>query len=36
MDISKEEIKAMLDIALLQPTNTAAEIEELAQIVRDE
>lgn len=36
MDIAKEEIKQMLDVALLQPTNTAAEIEELAQVVRDE
>ena len=36
MDITPEEIKKMLDVALLQPINTAAQIEELAQIVRDE
>jgi len=36
MDITREQIKKMLDVALLQPTNTAAQIEELAHVVRDE
>jgi deoxyribose-phosphate aldolase len=36
MDISSEAIKKMLDVVLLQPTNTAAEIEALARIVQDE
>jgi deoxyribose-phosphate aldolase len=36
MDITREQIKQMLDVALLRPTATAAEIEALAQVVRDE
>ena len=36
MDITANEIKKMLDVALLQPTDTAAQIEALAHTVRDE
>ena len=36
MDITREELKKMLDVALLRPTATAAEIEALAHVVRDE
>jgi len=36
VNITPEEIKTMLDVALLQPTNTAAEIEALARVVSDE
>jgi len=36
MEINHEMIKKMLDVALLRPTTTAAEIEALATIVRDE
>jgi len=36
MEITAEEIKKMLDVALLRPTATASEIEALAQTVRKE
>lgn len=36
MDITRDEIKKMLDVALLQPIATPAQIEALAHIVRDE
>ncbi len=36
MDITREQIKQMLDVALLQPISTPAQIEALAHIVRDE
>ncbi len=36
MDITREEIKQMLDVALLQPITTPAQIEALAHVVREE
>ena len=36
MDIARDDLKKMLDVALLRPTATAAEIEDLARIVSDE
>jgi len=36
MDITQAGIKKMLDVALLQPTATPAQIEALAHVVRDE
>lgn len=36
MDITQADIKKMLDVALLQPTATPAQIEALAHVVRDE
>ncbi len=36
MKMTKEELKKILDVALLRPTATAAEIEALATVVRDE
>jgi len=36
MNITQNEIKKMLDVALLQPTATSAQIEALAHVVRDE
>ena len=36
MDITRNEIKKMLDVALLQPIATPAQIETLAHVVRDE
>jgi deoxyribose-phosphate aldolase len=36
MEISQDQIKQMLDVALLQPTATPAQVEALAHVVRDE
>jgi deoxyribose-phosphate aldolase len=36
MNITAEEINAMLDVAMLSPTTTPTEVEALAQIVRNE
>lgn len=36
MNITQDEIKKMLDVALLQPTATPAQIEALAHVVREE
>jgi deoxyribose-phosphate aldolase len=36
MDIKRDEVKKMLDVALLQPTATPAQIEALAHTIRDE